>query len=567
MLRRPGRAAAGNAVSHDATSSPPGRASRGLMLASGRPLVRRSCRPSRRSSDHGGGAADRELRDGAARRRPESGECEQQAPRFLRCQQHEPDCARERDAAERPAARDPQRRGRREQQVQATRRGESAGVAERGQHHEATEHGAHDRADRVPGIDARARGSRVGAPARQDAHREREGGADRERGRNQDRHREGRVGAQPAATAGTDLCRQRGYQVERAERCQRERCGRELRDREAARRPRRSRRDARADGAAGCDADQHAREHRREGVDAAAEHVAEQPCPQHFVAEGGGAREQHDRQDPRGMRERRRGRLAGSRGVARAVRLGRRARDRRRQHEDERIQRDAHPDRCTQAERRQQHEAAHERAADRAGRVDRVERADARAQLAVAADGVRCEQRKRGPHEGGGHQQDRERAQQVEERARKAAGVRGQLASAQQRDLDRDGGADRERHGQRGACDAEFEESVHEDRFVYTRAEAAGEGRAAREPAHVGREHRGHGELGGSENRAELARPGGLVEQGGKTRQEETREQRKPAPARGSCSDGRVHRGEAGSTPASTSASASATSRWPNAFG
>ncbi len=92
----------------------------------------------------------------------------------------------------------------------AARRDERAGVAEHRQHGEAREHRTDDRAERVPRVDARARGPRVGGPARQHAHREREGRADRERGRHQDRHREGRVGADVAATAGTEPARQRG---------------------------------------------------------------------------------------------------------------------------------------------------------------------------------------------------------------------------------------------------------------------------------------------------------------------------------------------------------------------
>ncbi len=126
--------------------------------------------------------------------------------------------------------------------------------------------------------------------------------------------------------------------------------------------------------------------------------------------------------------------------------LGARARHGGSEAEDDRVHGDAHPHRRAQSERGQQREAADQRAADRAGGVDRVERADARTDFAIAAHGVAREQRQRRAHEGGRHQQDREGAEQVETGAREAAGLGGQLASAEQRDL-----RGRSRRGSRAA--------------------------------------------------------------------------------------------------------------------
>ena len=68
--------------------------------------------------EHGRGAPDREVRHRAVRRPARERRMAQQAPRLLRRQPDESERARERDAGERPAAHDPQRRGRGEREVQ-----------------------------------------------------------------------------------------------------------------------------------------------------------------------------------------------------------------------------------------------------------------------------------------------------------------------------------------------------------------------------------------------------------------------------------------------------------------
>ena len=67
--------------------------------------------------------------------------------------------------------------------------------------------------------------------------------------------------------------------------------------------------------------------------------------------------------------------------------------------------------------------------------------------------------------------------------------------------------------------------AVGEHRTRDARQETFREIRAQREAAHVGREHGGHGELGGAEHDGELARPGGLIDERGESAQDETRAQ------------------------------------------
>src|SRR5262249_27270548 len=106
------------------------------------------------------------------------------------------------------------------------------------------------------------------------------------------------------------------------------------------------------------------------------------------------------------------------------------------------------------------------------------------------------------------------------------------------------------------------EQAIHQDGSTHARREPAGQRGAARESAHVGGEHGRDGQLGRAEDGAELARPRRLVEQRREARREEAREQ--GGPARRSAV---VHRPAAGSAFATTSVSASAIRRWPNAFG
>ena len=71
--------------------------------------------------------------------------------------------------------------------------------------------------------------------------------------------------------------------------------------------------------------------------------------------------------------------------------------------------------------------------------------------------------------------------------------------------------------------DANLQQRIGENRTGDSGQETFCEIRAQCEAAHVSREHGGHGQLGGAEHDGELARPGGLIDQGSKPAQDETR--------------------------------------------
>ena len=96
---------------------------------------------------------------------------------------------------------------------------------------------------------------------------------------------------------------------------------------------------------------------------------------------------------------------------------------------------------------------------------------------------------------------------------------------AQPSQVERVDAADRVGQGDRPERNAELEDSVSQHGPADPRRDACRERGAEREPGHVGREHRHHGELRGAEHERELARPRRLVEQRGEPGQEEADEQ------------------------------------------
>ena len=329
-----------------------------------------------------------------------------------------------------------------------------------------------------------------------------------------------------AACTGADRARQCGHRIDRREGREREGGHPELRQREAAGGTFAARGQAGSDGASQRDPGQEAREHRRERIHASAEHVAEQSRPEHLVAEGSDSGERHQRQDP--------ARAAGGgagrrRGLGGRLELSGAACEQRRESEDERIDGGAEVHRRTQSERGQQHECRAGRAEDRACRVRRVEQPDAPTDLVVAAHGVAGQQRKRRAHQPGRDQQDRERAQQVEERAGELPPFGRRRTAAEEQRVERGRRADCAGDGERARRDAELEQPVDEHGPAYAGGEAGGDAGARCEAAHVGGEHAHQRELRGSEDEGELPRPRGFVEQSGEAREQETQQQQRKA--------------------------------------
>ena len=100
-----------------------------------------------------------------------------------------------------------------------------------------------------------------------------------------------------------------------------------------------------------------------------------------------------------------------------------------------------------------------------------------------------------------------------------------QIAAREQQHVEPARGGDPERDGERGQRDAELEQAVDEHRAGDPLRITSRQRRAGSEPAHVGGEHRGDGQLRGSEHERELARPGGLVDQRGQAGEKEAEQQ------------------------------------------
>jgi len=181
----------------------------------------------------------------------------------------------------------------------------------------------------------------------------------------------------------------------------------------------------------------------------------------------------------------------------------------------QRVRDRADPHGPREAEPRHQHERRARRAEHRADRVDRVERRHARADLAVGAYGEAREQRQRGAHERRRNEEDQERAGEVEERKRQAGRVRWVRLPAERGARDPGGEADRVRHGERRERDAQLEDAVDENGPRDLPRDAARDGGAGREAAHVRGEHGRDGQLGRAEHQRELPGPHRLVEERG----------------------------------------------------
>lgn len=159
-----------------------------------------------------------------------------------------------------------------------------------GNEYEPRQQRARDRTDRVPRVDT-CRGTRSRARlVCQDAHRQWKSRADEERRREQHDDRHGHIAAQAGVLRDQRIDRQ--VDGDGAPR------DGDLRDDERHLRDAARARQRRGDGAACGDTEQETRHHGGECIDAAAEHEAEHPCPQHLVDERDRAGCEHHRQDP-----------------------------------------------------------------------------------------------------------------------------------------------------------------------------------------------------------------------------------------------------------------------------
>jgi hypothetical protein len=168
----------------------------------------------------------------------------------------------------------------------------------------------HDGTQGVPRIDARTGGGRLLHALCQRAYREREAGPDAECRGEQQRRRDRRARCDPEDARLIHDGGEIGKRVHPDEREGGEQRGSDLGEREPERRALPGARQRRCDGAPDRDADQEAAEHRREGVDARAEHLFEEAKPQVLVREGRDARQECDGENdasPSGQGDRRSG--------------------------------------------------------------------------------------------------------------------------------------------------------------------------------------------------------------------------------------------------------------------
>jgi hypothetical protein len=80
---------------------------------------------------------------------------------------------------------------------------------------------------------------------------------------------------------------------------------------------------------------------------------------------------------------------------------------------------------------------------------------------------------------------------------------------------------DRDRHEERGDRDHQLEHAVREQRPRRDHRPARRDRRTQREPAHVRRQHRRDGQIGGAEDERELPRPDSLIQERRETGEEE----------------------------------------------
>ncbi len=178
--------------------------------------------------------------------------------------------------------------------------------------------------------------------------------------------------------------------------------------------------------------------------------------------------------------------------------------------------------------------AVMQRAADGARGVHRVQQPDAPADLRFFRHGVTRQDGQRRPHERGGQRQRCKRAQQIERRRADMIAVGRRRLSAEHRE--QPGICQRQQQGNRehgAARNAELEQRVGEHRTRDARQKPFHQPGAERETPHIGGENRGHGELGSAKHDRELARPGGLIDEGGDATQHETSGQQEQGCARG----------------------------------
>ncbi len=145
-------------------------------------------------------------------------------------------------------------------------------------------------------------------------------------------------------------------------------------------------REQRAGSTAQCNACQEARDHYAKRVEAAAEHVTQHSCPEHFVKERDRAGGEHQRENPECIRHRARARCWRPRWRPVCLRADRCER------EDDYVDEGCGADALRQSKRRQQPERSEERAPDCADGVHRVEKADVSTDVAIRSHGMAREQ-------------------------------------------------------------------------------------------------------------------------------------------------------------------------------